>query len=74
MEEFPIHATVPISPAALERKERASAQHKSQLAGGPPRGPLNWLFRRFARQESFMRAHPPADRAVKETDLFEGIE
>lgn len=73
MEEFPIHAEVPISPAALARKDRASAQHKSQLAGGPPRGPLNWVFRRFAQKETFMRAHPPANGAVKETDLFEGV-
>jgi N-acetyl-1-D-myo-inositol-2-amino-2-deoxy-alpha-D-glucopyranoside deacetylase/mycothiol S-conjugate amidase len=73
MEEFPIHARVPISPKALEMKERASAQHKSQLAGGPPRGPLRWLFNRFSQAERYMRAHPPADGAVRESDLFEGL-
>ena len=74
MEEFPIHAEVPISPKALAMKERASEQHKSQLAGGPPRGPMNWVLRRISGKEPFMRAYPPANGAVKESDLFEGIE
>jgi N-acetyl-1-D-myo-inositol-2-amino-2-deoxy-alpha-D-glucopyranoside deacetylase/mycothiol S-conjugate amidase len=73
MEEFPIHAQVPISSKALEMKERASAQHKSQLNGGPPRGPLQWVMRQFSGKETFMRAHPPANGAVNETDLFDGI-
>lgn len=73
LEEFPIHARVPISAAALARKEAASAQHRSQLAGGPPRGPLRWLMRRFEATETFMRAYPPAADGVKETDLFEGV-
>lgn len=73
LEEFPIHARVPISAEALARKEAASAQHKSQLAGGPPRGPLRWLLRRFEGTENFMRAYPPADDGVRETDLFEGV-
>jgi N-acetyl-1-D-myo-inositol-2-amino-2-deoxy-alpha-D-glucopyranoside deacetylase/mycothiol S-conjugate amidase len=73
LEEFPIHARVPLSAAALTRKEAASAQHKSQLNGGPPRGPLRWLMRRFEGTETFMRAYPPASETVKETDLFEGV-
>ncbi|MBL8058757.1 MAG: PIG-L family deacetylase [Anaerolineales bacterium] len=74
LEEFPIHARVPIRPAALSRKERASACHKSQLGGGPPRGgPLRFLLRRFSQQETFMRAHPPADGRVREDDLFAGV-
>jgi len=73
LEEFPIHARVPISAAALARKAAASAQHKSQLAGGPPRGPVRWLLRRFEQTETLMRAYPPAVDGVIETDLFEGV-
>lgn len=73
MEEFPIHATVTVSEAALKRKEAASACHKSQLAGGLPRGPLNWIARRFQGKETFMRAYPPVNGNTKETDLFEGV-
>lgn len=74
LEDFPVHARVPISPAALDRKDRASAQHKSQLGGGPPMGgPLRWLLRGFQRRESFMRAEPPARGRVREDDLFAGV-
>ncbi len=73
LEEFPIHARVPISAAALARKAVASAQHKSQLAGGPPRGPVRWLLRRFEQTETLMRAYPPAADGISETDLFEGV-
>lgn len=72
--DFPIHARVPISTAALERKERASAQHKSQLGGPPMNGLLRWVLRGFQRREDFMRAHPPATPAVRETDLFAGVQ
>lgn len=74
LDEFPVHARVPISPAALERKDRASAQHRSQLGGGPPTGgPLRWVLRAFQRRESFMRAQPPANGRVREDDLFSGV-
>ncbi len=74
LEEFPIHANVPISPAALERKDRASACHKSQLGGGPPsNGLVRWLMRRWNQRESYMRAFPAANGADPETDLFAGV-
>lgn len=74
LDEFPIHARVTINPPALERKERAAACHKSQLAGGPPLGgPLRLIWRRFSQQETYMRAYPPANGRVKEADLFAGV-
>ncbi|MBL8046727.1 MAG: PIG-L family deacetylase [Anaerolineales bacterium] len=73
LEEFPIHAEVKVSETALRRKEAASACHKSQLAGGPPRGPVRWLLRRFEGKEAFMRAHPAPNNGMKETDLFAGV-
>jgi N-acetyl-1-D-myo-inositol-2-amino-2-deoxy-alpha-D-glucopyranoside deacetylase/mycothiol S-conjugate amidase len=74
LDEFPIHARVPISPAALERRERASACHKSQLTGGPPMGgPLRWVLRFFGQKETYMRAHPHANGHVIEDDLFAGV-
>jgi N-acetyl-1-D-myo-inositol-2-amino-2-deoxy-alpha-D-glucopyranoside deacetylase/mycothiol S-conjugate amidase len=76
LDEFPIHAAVPISLAARERQERASACHKSQLVGGPFSNKLlRWIGRRMARRETFMRAYPPVPdgRMVKESDLFEGV-
>ncbi len=76
LDEFPIHAAVPISPTALERKERASACHKSQLEGGPPDNRLlRWIGRRLGQREMYMRAYPPVPDGMKlnETDLFEGV-
>lgn len=74
MDEFPIHATLTLRPQAVERKERASLQHRSQMEGGMQRGPLRWIMRRFAQKETFMRAFPPVEGALNETDLFAGVE
>jgi N-acetyl-1-D-myo-inositol-2-amino-2-deoxy-alpha-D-glucopyranoside deacetylase/mycothiol S-conjugate amidase len=76
LEDFPIHAEVAVSDAAREMKERASACHQSQLAGGPPRrGPLTWLLRRWQMRETLMRAYPPVPPGarLREKDLFEGV-
>lgn len=74
LEDFPIHAQVTVRPEAVERKEAASACHKSQLVGGPPmRGPISWLLRRWQNRESYMRAYPVPKDGEKETDLFAGV-
>lgn len=75
LEDFPTHAAVPISSTAAERRERAASCHRSQLESGPPRGPLRWLSRLFARTDTYMRAYPAVNGALKakETDLFEGV-
>jgi N-acetyl-1-D-myo-inositol-2-amino-2-deoxy-alpha-D-glucopyranoside deacetylase/mycothiol S-conjugate amidase len=77
--EFPIHTWIDTRGAPAEARHRASAAHKSQLAGGPPRrGPLRIVMRLvgFGRtRDSFMRVYPavaPGER-IKESDLFEGV-
>jgi len=77
--EFPVHALIDVRGAPLEAKKRASACHKSQLAGGPPRtGPMSLVMRLMgfsADHESYMRVYPPVaeNERTKETDLFAGV-
>jgi N-acetyl-1-D-myo-inositol-2-amino-2-deoxy-alpha-D-glucopyranoside deacetylase/mycothiol S-conjugate amidase len=77
--EFPITCEIDNRGAPLAAKQRASACHKSQLAGGPPRsGPMGLVMRLVgfsADKDSLMRVYPPvaADNKVKETDLFAGV-
>ena len=70
--EYPIHARINFRPVG-KLKETASACHHSQL-DPVSRSPLRILSRVFGATETFMRAYPPADESIKETDLFEGID
>lgn len=69
--DYPIHAQIQIRPV-LEEKAQASACHASQ-AGGSSGGIFGLLLRLFGSKELFSRAHPPAERALREKDLFEGL-
>ncbi len=70
---FPIHARVDYR-AVIERKEAASACHASQLWGGAPRqGMFRWFLRLLGTSENYMRAFPPAEPGLSESDLFEGV-
>jgi N-acetyl-1-D-myo-inositol-2-amino-2-deoxy-alpha-D-glucopyranoside deacetylase/mycothiol S-conjugate amidase len=76
MDEFPIHAAVPISRAAVARAQRASEQHRSQLNGNPMlRGVFNRMTRLLSQRATFMRAHPPQTdgASAQESDLFAGV-
>ncbi len=70
--DFPIHARVRYH-GAEQQSETASACHASQLPGGPRRGPMSWIMQLFPKEDTFMRAFPPAPAGLKEKDLFEGI-
>ncbi len=70
--DYPIHARIDVRQAALA-KQRASACHASQ--GGGAGGRISrWSLRLLSGRETFMRARPPADRKLRERDLFEGVE
>ena len=72
--EFPVHARIKIGGEVIERKQRAAAHHQSQLSSGPPSsGPVGMIYRMISRQETFMRAYPPVNGRLRETDLFEGV-
>jgi N-acetyl-1-D-myo-inositol-2-amino-2-deoxy-alpha-D-glucopyranoside deacetylase/mycothiol S-conjugate amidase len=72
--EFPIHAAIRASRQAVEMRQRATACHASQLAGGPPlRGVMGLLMRLSTVNDTFMRVHPPVNGRVRERDLFEGV-
>ena len=74
--DFPVHATIRASREADERRRRAFACHKSQLASGPRTdGVLGLMMRLTLIHDTFMRAHPPvpANARVRERDLFEGV-
>ena len=70
--EFPVHCRVRLSAAALERKDQASACHKSQLEGGPQRGGViaRAVTRFFGGTDGYMRAWPEAPDRLREDDLF----
>jgi LmbE family N-acetylglucosaminyl deacetylase len=71
--DFPIHAQIDIG-SVIERKEAATACHASQLSSGPPRsGPMRFLWSWFGQKELFMRACPPAEKGLRERDLFAGV-
>jgi LmbE family N-acetylglucosaminyl deacetylase len=70
--EFPVHARIDIRPV-MDVRAQASACHASQ--GGQAGGRITrWISRLLGGRETFMRAHPPAARGVREHDLFEGLD
>ncbi len=70
--EFPIHCRVRLSASALERKDTASAFHRSQLTGGPQRGGVlaRMMTRFVGNHDDYMRAYPEAPAGLREPDLF----
>ncbi len=71
--QFPIHAYISTK-KYTEIAERASQCHASQLGGF--RQPsflqkIRWLIE--AKEDTYMRAHPPANGNLRERDLFEGV-
>jgi len=70
---FPTHVKIDIKSVKGE-KDAAAACHASQLGGGPPRrGMFSRVLRWWDGQEQYMRAYPPAEPRLRETDLFSGI-
>ena len=71
---FPIHATIDFRPV-IEKRDKASACHASQLEGGPPnQGLLGMVWKMVGANERFMRAFPETHNRLKERDLFEGLD
>ncbi len=71
--DFPIHAVIRPTTAAIRIRNEAMRCYASQRGSGPPRRNLLFLIRRFLGQrDSFMRAYP-ADKGVRERDLFENV-
>ncbi len=68
-----LHAHINFTPY-WDVKREASAQHPSQ-GGGTSRMRLmpEWAQRRFMATETFIRAYPPVEERIRETDLFSGI-
>ncbi len=71
--DFPIHAVIRPTKAAVRIRNEAMLCYASQRESGPPRRNLLFLFRRFlGLRDSFMRAYPQAGRG-REHDLFENV-
>lgn len=70
--DFPIHARIDYRPV-LAAHDEAAACHASQMEGGPARGPMRWIRSLLGTYDYFMRAYPPAEKDVREKDLFEGV-
>lgn len=69
---YPIHVRIDFRPVA-DIKRKAVACHRSQ-GGGSTTGIITRLRRLTIGNESFMRAHPPAPKRLREIDLFEGVQ
>ncbi len=71
--DFPIHAVVRPTKAAVRLRNEAMSCYASQRRSGPPQRNIFFLVRRFLGQrDSFMRAYPLVKRS-RELDLFENI-
>ncbi len=71
--EFPIHAVIRPTKAAVRARNEAMSCYASQRRSGPPQRNLFFLVRRFlGRRDSFMRAYPPV-KGGRERDLFENV-
>ena len=72
--DFPTHARINCQ-SVIETKNAAASCHTSQLGGSlPRRGLIARLSRKASYTETFMRAIPPADRRLVESDLFSGVD
>jgi len=78
--DFPVHYQIDVDGKPAEIQERASACHKSQLGGGPPRSGIMGIFFRLmslgGRRDTYMQAYPQVEEGMKMDgkDLFEGIQ
>jgi len=71
---FPVHATISLSRRSIEKRNEATSCYTSQSDGGPPRPSFLGLIRKiFGRRDLYMRAHPLADKHLREKDLFDGL-
>lgn len=71
--DFPIHARIDCR-SVIAIRDEASACHVSQ--GGESlgrKGPQAFLRRFVGNTETFMRAYPPAEKGLSESDLFQGV-
>ncbi len=70
---YPIHARINTRPYARLVRE-ATQCHASQLGGFQGASALQWLRQLLEpRDDTFMRAVPPANGRLRERDLFEGV-
>ena len=70
--QFPTHVRINYSQVSKVRDE-AAACHISQGGGLTGNGPIGWLRRLFAANETFMQAYPAPEKGRVKQDLFEGI-
>ena len=71
--DFPTHARINCQ-SVIEIKSAAASCHASQLGGSlPRRGLIARLSRKASYTETFMRAVPPAENRLMESDLFAGV-
>ena len=70
---FPTHAAIECRSVARIRIE-ASACHASQGGQEMSSGLQGWIRRFLFTQETYMRAYPPAENGLKESDLFAEVQ
>jgi len=73
--QFPVHAVIRTSKKAINIRNKAVLCHASMLGNGfPRRGIFNLINNLIGHRDYYMRAYPPANKRIRERDLFEGLE
>ncbi|MFC1905176.1 PIG-L deacetylase family protein [Chloroflexota bacterium] len=71
--DFPIHAVLRPTKAAVRARNEAMLCYASQRVSGPPQRSVLFSIRRLlGERDSFMRAYP-SDKRGREHDLFENV-
>jgi LmbE family N-acetylglucosaminyl deacetylase len=70
--DFPVHARIDYR-SVQEKRQAASACHASQLMTPASNGAMSRVMRLLGSKELYMRAYPPVEGRLKETDLFTGV-
>ncbi len=70
--KFPIHIRIDYRAVAAIRED-AAACHASQGGAAQQKGIMPWLRRVFSSHEEYMRAYPPVQGKLRESDLFAGL-
>jgi LmbE family N-acetylglucosaminyl deacetylase len=72
-ENFPVHARIDYS-SVKDVRDKAAACHVSQGGAQVATGIQAWLRKLFQTRELFMQFYPEPVKALKRTDLFEGVD
>lgn len=72
-DDFPVHARIDIRSVRSIKAEASECHHSQQGPAGSGNHLVGALMSMFDRNETYMRAYPPASKDTNERDLFDGV-